>query len=358
MIQRIQTALALGLMLVAQAAYGQADVTFSDVKNVTSVVSSVTTTTRMIDEGGDSIGDPKTDVVSADPVVTTVDAGKLLAVTTEAANVQLRVSNLNRDPVDFQDLGEHRYLLSTAGKQWIDLQVVDFAKNIFFSRQYVVEVKSPVIPDPPQPTPTPVPPQPDPPPTPTPGVAPIEGPGFRVMFVAETGDDMPAAVADIFYSPEITAYLNANCIKVDGHPDFRRVDPDTQYTDQTNRFVKALARPRASLPWLIISNGVTGYEGPFPATVAETLALLKRLNTSQAALTPAVVTVHTTDGCAACELFIREEAPKLGDMKIEVVHGGAYQYPTFSISIGGKSRTFSGFVTAATLRQRILELSQ
>ena len=124
-----------------------------------------------------------------------------------------------------------------------------------------------------QPEPTPEPPEPTPP---SPGVAPIEGEGFRVLFVAETSEPLPPAVEDSFYSKLITDYLNANCIKVEGQPEFRRFDPDTPFTNPQHRFAKALARPRTSLPWLIISNGKSGYEGPFPTTVEATLALLKQ----------------------------------------------------------------------------------
>jgi len=125
----------------------------------------------------------------------------------------------------------------------------------------------------PEPGPTPEPPAPDPP---TPGEAPIEGEGFRVVFIAETGEQLPPSVEDSFYSKLITDYLNSNCIKVEGQPEFRRFDPDTQFTNPQHRFAKAMARPRTSLPWLIISNGKSGYEGPFPTTVEATLALLKQ----------------------------------------------------------------------------------
>lgn len=118
--------------------------------------------------------------------------------------------------------------------------------------------------------------QPEPPNPPSPGEAPIEGEGFRVLFVAESGEQLPPTVEDSFYSKLITDYLNSNCIKIDGQPEFRRFDPDTQFTDSQHRFAKALARPRTSLPWLIISNGKIGYEGPFPSSVEATLALLKQ----------------------------------------------------------------------------------
>jgi len=39
---------------------------------------------------------------------------------------------------------------------------------------------------------------------------------------------------------------------------------------------QAMARPRTALPWILISDGVRGYEGPLPATITETLVLLRK----------------------------------------------------------------------------------
>lgn len=330
------------LLMGSATAWADLTVTVKDAQTIVTVTPEIITQIETVD--GDKIGQAVREVGPA--VVQPVSPAAVISLKSDR-DLATSLVKIKCKTAEVALVETGVYVVTKAGTHVVDVNVISESPLQWDDESVTVTVG--------EPTPPPDPPTP---PGPTPGVAPIEGPGFRVLFVGETGDDMPQAVADVFYSPEITKYLNENCVKVDGHPDFRRVDPDTQYTDQTNRFVKALARPRASLPWLIISNGVTGYEGPFPATVAETLALLKQLNTSQAARTPVVVTVYTTEGCAACELFLREEAPKLGDMKIEVVHGGAHQYPTFSIAFGGKSRTFSGFITAATLRQRILELSQ
>lgn len=38
----------------------------------------------------------------------------------------------------------------------------------------------------------------------------------------------------------------------------------------------AIKRPFTALPWIIISNGKTGYEGPLPGTIDQTLELIKK----------------------------------------------------------------------------------
>lgn len=122
----------------------------------------------------------------------------------------------------------------------------------------------------------PAPPGPGPvPPGPTPGPAPIDGPGLRVLMIREASATLPQPIADVMMAPEVRAFLSANCVKVDGQPDWRMIDPDDTFTDPNHRFAKALKRPRASLPWLIVSNGSGGYEGPFPATVQAMLDLLR-----------------------------------------------------------------------------------
>lgn len=256
---------------------------------------------------------------------------------------------------DVQMIETGVYVLSTPGTHVLDVNVISESPLQWDDELVTITVGESPAPDP-DPTP-----EPTPDPTPQPGDAPIEGPGLRVLFVSESAEPMSPAIQAIFYSPEISAWLNANCIKVDGQPEFRRVDPDTQYTDPNHRFAKALKRPRATLPWLIISNGTSGYEGPFPQTVATTLELLKRFqSTSQASLSqPAVsVVVHTIPGCAPCHTFVTNELPKLSDVPISVVTGGADVYPTYTITAGSKSVSLTGRMSAEGLRYRIKEMAQ
>lgn len=68
------------------------------------------------------------------------------------------------------------------------------------------------------------------------------------------------------------------------------------------------------------------------------------------------VTMHTIAGCAPCAVFIRDELPKLADLNIRIVEGGANSYPTFVLVSDRKTITLGGRLSAAGLRYRIREL--
>lgn len=125
--------------------------------------------------------------------------------------------------------------------------------------------------------PTPSPPEPEPePPTPEPdGDAPIPEPGFRVLIVYETAkpNDVPTWLND----GDLWGFLNSHCVKgPTGTPEFRIIDPQEVVSPLLPIWSKALARGQKSLPWLIVSNGKTGYEGPLPKTKPETMAILAK----------------------------------------------------------------------------------
>jgi hypothetical protein len=133
---------------------------------------------------------------------------------------------------------------------------------------------------PPPPGPTPGPPPPPPPPVPPPTPAPIPAAGFRTLIVYDATKltTMPAAQQSILYSAAIRDYLNTHAvIGEDGRTkDWRVWDQGVDTSADSKLWQDTMKRPRASAPWLIVSNGTTGFEGPLPANVADTLVILKK----------------------------------------------------------------------------------
>lgn len=123
------------------------------------------------------------------------------------------------------------------------------------------------------PQPNPPGPQPDPP-GPNP---PIPSEGLRVLIVLETGDlsALPSAQVQALTAKEVLSYLNSKCVKVDNQPEWRRYDKDTDVSRASAVWQEAMKRPRQSLPWIVISNGKTGFEGPLPPNKDELLKKLK-----------------------------------------------------------------------------------
>lgn len=120
---------------------------------------------------------------------------------------------------------------------------------------------------------------PPPPPTPTPvdPPAPIAGDGLRVLVVYDDAAQLPPGQLSQLTDAAIRAYLQQHCAKAaDGSPEFRFFTAKTDAAKQARNWRDAFARPRSSLPWLVVSNGKTGYEGPLPADRDATLTLLKK----------------------------------------------------------------------------------
>lgn len=108
---------------------------------------------------------------------------------------------------------------------------------------------------------------------------PIDEDGLFVAIVEEssTRNELPVEVVGIISSPDVRVCTE----KLGGT--FRLLDPQD---DEGNRvdlsrdlpaFQKAMALPRTSLPWLIVSchpNG-GGYSGPLPLSLEETLKVIR-----------------------------------------------------------------------------------
>ena len=143
---------------------------------------------------------------------------------------------------------------------------------------FVVVIDGPPVPPAP-PGPGPVPPGPTPP-QPD-GTSPFDDPGLRVMVLFESAEaaKYPAGQWTQLFSRSLRDFLDAACVKeADGKTaGWVLWDKDTDASAYFPAFAKA--RPKVqpkSLPWIAVGNGRTGFQGPLPATAAETQALVSK----------------------------------------------------------------------------------
>lgn len=105
------------------------------------------------------------------------------------------------------------------------------------------------------------------------GPAPVPGNSLMVLVVEE-GDDrakLPESQQHIFTSAAVREYLKSRNTKL------RVLDEENTDVSKDEAWVAiAMARKRSAVPWILISNGRKGHEGPLPKSVDELLALLKR----------------------------------------------------------------------------------
>lgn len=123
------------------------------------------------------------------------------------------------------------------------------------------------------------PPEPEPkPPEPKPD-APIPVAGFRVLIVYESMDisKMSFGQQAVIFGKTFRDYLDAKCVVgPDGKTkEYRIFDKDIVTSGEAKLWQDAMRRPRAGVPWMLVSNGKSGWEGPLPS-VEEALTILKR----------------------------------------------------------------------------------
>lgn len=181
-----------------------------------------------------------------------------------------------QDPSKLLDRNEACFVASFKGTFRIAVYDIDHhEQDPTIGRVVIGDAPVPVPPGPIPPGP--IPPDPPKPPDP-PGPRPIPEAGFHVLIVYESATmaSLPKAQAQILAMPKsLRDYLNAKCVKVNQVSAWRAYDKDTTVTTDSI-WKTALARPRATLPWIIISNDTAGFEGPLPANLDDTLALLKK----------------------------------------------------------------------------------
>ena len=154
-----------------------------------------------------------------------------------------------------------------AFKKWLR----EKSRDEFFQDSHTVKVGK--QPDPgPDPEPEPDPPGPDPP-----SPAPIPEPGFRVLIFYEKDDTLPSLQQAILAGQEVADYLDKVCIEEPGGTaGYRIYDDDADLSNELPVWQKAFQRRPQSLPWCIISNGKTGYEGKLPESPSAFIELCKK----------------------------------------------------------------------------------
>ena len=109
---------------------------------------------------------------------------------------------------------------------------------------------------------------------------PIPYTGLRVLIIYESDDlsKYPPEQTSILYDGSFRKYLDSvTVLGSDGKThEWRCWDKDISLHDVADLWKNAMSRPHPNLPWIVISNGATGFEGPLPLNTAETIELVQR----------------------------------------------------------------------------------
>lgn len=121
-------------------------------------------------------------------------------------------------------------------------------------------------------------PKPIDPPAPKPVDPPIADAGLHVLIVYDDAKGISGDQQAIITGQQVRTWLDTNCVtELDGKTKAYRIFRSTEdASGDMPVWSKAMSRPRSSLPWLIVSNGKTGFEGPLPGTAADFVALASK----------------------------------------------------------------------------------
>jgi hypothetical protein len=101
-----------------------------------------------------------------------------------------------------------------------------------------------------------------------------------VLIVEETANrsTLPPAQLAILFDQRVHELLNSKCVQDTeiGRKAWNIWDADEKLEKAPKLWQDAMKRPRKSVPWIMIGNGKTGYEGPLPENVDKTLELIKK----------------------------------------------------------------------------------
>lgn len=186
---------------------------------------------------------------------------------------------LKAPPADAFDFEEgksrnERTFVGPAGQYQLELLAIDIpwlGRNQVLRQVVVLAVGTPPGPGPIPPGPGPTPPQPP---------APIPEVGFRALIIFDetSGAQLPQGQQDAIYGEAFRLLLSSKAVKgPDGKtPEWRIWGKDLDVSGETKLWQDAYRLPHERLPWLILSNGKTGYSGPLPEKIEDSMALVNK----------------------------------------------------------------------------------
>lgn len=252
----------LAAILIAsfcQPTFAEISVSVKKAKAVVTVES--TETTQVQTEDGDGIGKPK--VLSLDPQVREGKPVAILIVKTDRPIDELLIKPKSKTCKPLQ-ISPGVFYVNESGTHFVEVNVI--GQNPL---TWDYETVTLTVGKDPNPPPGPDPDQP----------APIDLPGLRVLIVYESADVSRLTIGqiEILRGKKMADFLNANCVK-DG---WRVLDKDAKFTNPDHHWAKALKRDRTALPWIIVSNGKTGFEGPLTETADQAIELIEKYKVAE-----------------------------------------------------------------------------
>jgi hypothetical protein len=101
-----------------------------------------------------------------------------------------------------------------------------------------------------------------------------------VLVVYEASEDAKLSQAQFstIYGKAFRTLLDEKCVTgADGKTkEWRIYDQHIDTSGEAKHWQDAMKRSRSEVPWLVVSNGKGGYEGPLPKTREEILAIIKK----------------------------------------------------------------------------------
>ena len=101
-----------------------------------------------------------------------------------------------------------------------------------------------------------------------------------MLIVYESADlsKLPPPQLNVLDAKSVRDYLDSHCVKgPDGKtPEYRIWDQNVPTANEAKTWQDAMKRSRSGLPWLIVSNGKTGFEGPLPPNTDAMLRILQQ----------------------------------------------------------------------------------